>query len=1344
MNRKIFTLLAVTCLLFSTAFYVNARFVADRSIGELVRTLPGGMSKGMYHLQVDSIYLPDAIPSGWYPVTYDGGINAYLYYSQPSFALMAVNNPAWGCDTIVLAVTEQGEARMVSMTDLRRQWKAEKANMYDLQSTFWCINVQDKEQRPQLPTFHFTNKIFNMDLDFARVGTTYVSGTGKGWMYSYSYDNNMLNNKQPLYRHVTNASNVPTGYYRVIVAELGVAGWAPTGKIKTVEVPIDQFLAGNVPGMLKFSVVKISPFVLNETEFNTYLGHKDGTDLVQLQFDPNPKQDNPFNMSLKAHESNNPLAAQLGYLNIETFNASKVSQGFIVNSNLSKTDDTQKYNNDMSIQYLKLRSVKRTAVQRIYDDVDYNHSYRFVYFPSEDSLVINAYYVKHDTHAEYISKSFIDDADQPLGDAYQHDAPGVNYFYGLYNDKIHYALIVRYQDLTGTGGANSIMTVGRHPSNTRIYFGINNCAAMQIDSWVPAKGVYTIWDQRGRALGIRIYNGSYTPQWLELEEFECPDRIPSLQWVVEPADGGNMPYRVDITNREFGDLTLESLELVQMKNVRITRAYSKIFKGYAQFWYSPLLPTYINGGTYNPITEGYVKGEYLPVMKSPSNCDIGKVQGYSGFRPVINEYLGDAHLGYKHFTVGQDPDLPSFGKSEDIGNRKGMDYNAFAFNYYNYIRSENNYIHLGKLYDEQILKVSDDGAKTGFELQLGKYLRDHQFAEEIYGYPREEWFNLKIADVVPYYNPNYTQLYVPVLNRYYYEMQVADFYKYRDGLAKQFVVLKGGRDDGSDYRNAMKYGVEDISSEKHPFKLSNIYIRDTYFVPNSTFKTPKTNVEFAPQDPTRVIFHALLDRIELEQIARVTSFGLEVSDTLKRRDGSTPYNLVTLDVDYASSWIKARGKTASAVNVALFSLEIANYDLYRRLRSIHDDNATTVGEGTAAQNLDGPKVLRFYRDQEPSVYLFEDAIGAFANNSAINFLGYSNKDENKEILAPDGTIKFNYNFFVDTAYIRRGTGPIKPQYLLAMNPQIVPEQTVCYPNECGDLLYASTQPFIRARYLVNATDSARQIGSDGSENAPYRDKRYIMDSDWDRLAFVDAIHVHDRLYIVSELNKYLKPSDYEIKTCDGMTFIDGAALYRATLPGGKLWGTERCWHDSKMLGVYYDFGNWENYHNDVSFSFRFVSAPVFNADANGLDKSNNFEKRFKIESETTNRTPFGNRKIAPTQGGWIMWQNLVPVISRRSYGDAIQQGDVFNVDNQIDVWDGLATQNELVGKVNVVAGEGFVTIANAAGKQVTITNILGQTLVNKALAGNNEAVPVAKGVAVVTVQGEKAVKVIIK
>ena len=73
-----------------------------------------------------------------------------------------------------------------------------------------------------------------------------------------------------------------------------------------------------------------------------------------------------------------------------------------------------------------------------------------------------------------------------------------------------------------------------------------------------------------------------------------------------------------------------------------------------------------------------------------------------------------------------------------------------------------------------------------------------------------------------------------------------------------------------------------------------------------------------------------------------------------------------------------------------------------------------------------------------------------------------------------------------------------------------------------------------------------------------------------------------------------------------------------------------------------------------------------------------------------------------------------------------------------------ANEDVEVSEVTVIAGNGNVTVAGAQGKKIVISNILGQTVANTVIASDNATIAAPQGVVVVAVEGEEAVKAIVK
>ncbi len=74
------------------------------------------------------------------------------------------------------------------------------------------------------------------------------------------------------------------------------------------------------------------------------------------------------------------------------------------------------------------------------------------------------------------------------------------------------------------------------------------------------------------------------------------------------------------------------------------------------------------------------------------------------------------------------------------------------------------------------------------------------------------------------------------------------------------------------------------------------------------------------------------------------------------------------------------------------------------------------------------------------------------------------------------------------------------------------------------------------------------------------------------------------------------------------------------------------------------------------------------------------------------------------------------------------------------------TANESVSatEVKVIAVDGAINIKNAAGKNVIVSTILGQIVANEVLTSDNATISVPAGIAIVSVDGEEAVKVSVR
>ena len=101
--------------------------------------------------------------------------------------------------------------------------------------------------------------------------------------------------------------------------------------------------------------------------------------------------------------------------------------------------------------------------------------------------------------------------------------------------------------------------------------------------------------------------------------------------------------------------------------------------------------------------------------------------------------------------------------------------------------------------------------------------------------------------------------------------------------------------------------------------------------------------------------------------------------------------------------------------------------------------------------------------------------------------------------------------------------------------------------------------------------------------------------------------------------------------------------------------------------------------------------------------------------------------------------NSVPVLV-----EDLHQASTFNVEAAAEGETPTANDEITADEVLVVAGNGFVTIKGAEGKNVVITNVLGQTIANTVITSSEATISAPAGVVVVAVEGEAAVKAIVK
>ena len=140
------------------------------------------------------------------------------------------------------------------------------------------------------------------------------------------------------------------------------------------------------------------------------------------------------------------------------------------------------------------------------------------------------------------------------------------------------------------------------------------------------------------------------------------------------------------------------------------------------------------------------------------------------------------------------------------------------------------------------------------------------------------------------------------------------------------------------------------------------------------------------------------------------------------------------------------------------------------------------------------------------------------------------------------------------------------------------------------------------------------------------------------------------------------------------------------------------------------------------------------ADADGTQAGlDNF--RFQIFKADDAEDAYVVRCVGAAANGYL--KNVNGQLTLGSAADALK---VYVAEQQSPV----ANEGINASEVSVIATDGGVIIIGAQGKKVTISNVLGQTIANTVITSDKATIAAPAGVVVVAVEGEAAVKAIVK
>ena len=374
-------------------------------------------------------------------------------------------------------------------------------------------------------------------------------------------------------------------------------------------------------------------------------------------------------------------------------------------------------------------------------------------------------------------------------------------------------------------------------------------------------------------------------------------------------------------------------------------------------------------------------------------------------------------------------------------------------------------------------------------------------------------------------------------------------------------------------------------------------------------------------------------------------------------------------------------------NKAYLANSAENGSLERMQTYAPDNNSVMVVEAADASEYHKiaqvwGDTIKLFRDENNSQVMFEkrDAKSVVAKDT-LSFLNIDNVNQ------------FNVNpaIFADTAYINRwdadGVLNTTYQYLLAVNPSFGYHVNSC--NNPSHKPEVSNQvDTVYGRFLVNLIDTANVYGVNHIHNNWYTNDNEAGEKRA-KLSFVEGYHTNDTLYLTRQGGEIVKigMTDPEFNVAKfAFRYVDSAAK------------------TFKIQTQFKDYlGDRDQYETAEEFAAAYDKAPSL------------------VSNE-----------------GYLKWINGTVVVEK-----GYENGDVFGIEENYE-GNPVANEDITTSSISVTTTTGKVIINGAAGKKVTISNVLGQTIANTVLSSDNAILSAPAGIVVVAVEGEAAVKAIVK
>ena len=1300
MNKK-FSTLAVAAMLASA-------FTAYAGPGHVVTKLAEGNNGKQYQLRT-TIDLNGSTT----------GVGSYLALDEKDGKLILVENPnEW----------TNADGDVVSI----------------LGKSLWCVDVT-LENQGKNPIFDFINKGEGSVLDVTvggwnswgstLDGSTYtgvkistqdtrVGGEVSGWEFTPVLGSNSV----PMFGLSGDADsqlNSVTAYsLNSYISSTHVATlvWDDTNDEIRVAVVAADDLSTIASKQIKFFLQEAYPVDLTADQFNTILNTQKASETVKMTFVKdynnteiiNPFSTNEFNAKdVSSTDQNNTtcsdtdckLSSDHNFVYLYKTEADATENYLRVDTAYANGYGTKFLTFAFESKFGTNRDSENPADEKI---IPNQYKFRLNYCPTDDSLsiqVMSALYKLKDDGKPWrtVVKSTAGETGYAGGlkteDRGGYGVVNEDYFVAEWTDTeddgtipnhpsglmAHQTNWVKLQDLE-LSTESRIVTIGDAPINTHISFGYGDCASVASEYTSVADGVYYIKNAKGQYLTYPIYVGQTgKPQFVTVNADEQDvAHMPAFQWVVlkKYTDAGAPTSPIKMANREFN-------KTFEFDDIQLKKAA---------------------GATY---------------MYTTSDIDVADGVQIDSllFEAVPQASIEDPYLGYKKLT------------------KEELQVNKYTFNYW-HPYAQDKYIALAEgdstftVWDEisafNIDTIAYNPNKYSAK-KVGNYLyADKNGQNEAKDVPTVDIpYGFEITKDVKWSNGSLRIKGLVRLVRTAYQVSLNGT-EWKVNTNDQFNI---GKNSWAYNDKTENEGVQSVDKYVVFFK-ENMHVNGQHYYAILKADNEKASVGIDE------------DGNYVRANAATAIYTREFDKYVKNADG------VFVNTEYAVDGYKAgvsdydgsatlKNQPIVETRTSSFAINPDDTPLYRRF------NSTLEGQAG-----DGVDTLRFY-EKYRNEYLMIEANPSFMVEH-IDFLGINAQDKAQGGLA----------FIVDTAWVNRGAGNIKPQYLISIDrhdfagtPGVPCTYEHNHYDNQGNAVDAAhcshatpaIPGFARGKYLINFHDFANNDEMVGSDDYKW--------AEYDRAGFKEAIVYNDTLYILRDDFKNLPNEE-----------IDLAKLASVEVEAMKAWTKQGNGHTAANFPTYKYILTGDN-HKYVTWSMRFFDRSVA-ANEVEADRAFLFESMKSLKGKNDDGKynandnhyvangasnvhdgiyEWGNAKgdIAPTQAAWLKMQNGCLVLSDENskFNEVTTGSDdalIFNVEHVCGDKVAVDNENIAVEGVSVVAGNGQVTIMGAAGKNVTITNILGKVIANQTIASDNATIAVPAGIVAVAVEGEAAVKAIVK